>query len=358
MAGEFTAFDSTGSQVSNHPDSRTPSDPMDDMLRQYVLNGVVNGVPTPEQAYGLTSLPMQQGFDESQPTLEEQQAQLEAQSPDKVMALQAELDALKSQLGTTENEKGVLRKRTEEATSALNDALMQQKLMMAQFEELMGRQGQPQYPQQQAQYPQYQQPQYPAPYAPQFYQAPQDPFASIKDDEMLMGAQVKQLLQETVAPVVYNAFQRAEASRVAVEQLQNELLSDKKRQAGITPRDEQILMLEQPWIKSLPNERARADAMIGVMAGRKAQAAVQAAQPAPAQPQSPQNLAVRRLTTTGPQGQPSGAAETQSATMPMEAIMAEWRETEKIPLGTGKRDAAQRAILSKYGVRSMQDWRQ
>jgi len=281
-------------------------------------------------AYGYSSQgpdPETQFQQDNQPSLEqlEEMEQLRQNTPNQPQQNWQQL------YGQSENEKGELRRQLQAAQEAQAQLALQQQMVQAQMQLTMA-QNQPQPRPQQ-----------------QHYQ-PQGPLfpGKTREDVITLG-EIEDRLAPAIQGLIYNA---AESANERYSALEAQFVNSRKAQAGITPMAEFQILAEQPWINSL-NGAAKVDAMVSVLALKKAQQPVQPAQPQP-QPQAPMTAAPRRLLYVEP-GRPT--AQEPRPIDRQAAMQQEWMATMSRPLHGGQRETAQKLILMKYGANQVSGYR-
>jgi len=282
------------------------------------------------QAYGYSSQgpdPEVQFQQDNQPSLEqlEEMEQLRQQTPNQPQQNWQQL------YDQSENEKGELRRQLQAAKEAQAQLALQQQMIQAQMQLASAQtQAQPQ-PRQ------------------QHYQ-PQGPLfpGKTREDVLTLG-EIEDRLAPAIQGLIYNAVEGANDRYSALE---TQFVNTRKAQAGITPMVEFQILAEQPWINSL-NGAAKVDAMASVLALKKAQAPPVAVQPQP-QPQAPMTAAPRRLLYVEP-GRPTAQEPRQIDAQA--AMQQEWMNTTVLPLAGGQREAAQKAVLQKYGANQVSGYR-
>lgn len=323
-----------------------------DALQDYMTS--VRGAPTLEQAQGITSQAPIYPTNELTPQQAQQQnadnrAQQDAQAAQ-------EAAHWKKLYGDSENEKGELRRQAEALAQAKQQLEEQMALQAAMQAAQMGSNPYQPYAPQTGAYPQA--PQYGAPTG-NFYQPPPaappqwgpqranfDPFNGRSDDDVWTTRDVKTLVNDTLAPIMDNAYMQAQQAAHQAAQLQAQMYAQAKIAAGVTPLAEQKVLMANPWLQGVQDPFARLNAIKALMP--KDAPATPASVAAPA-PQGVQ-LARERVTYVE-----TGRATTATDNRPtaQQVLEQEWAATMALPLHTGERAKAQEALLRKNGVQEV-----
>jgi len=299
------------------------------------------GNPTYEQQFGQTTAPLG-SVGVTQPSLAEleiqaQQALARAINPNAYIQQNPneqpfsvpsdnEVEKWKRLYGQSENEKGEARRREQELTEAFNG-------LMGQFEQLQAntqqRSWSPQMP--------------PQNFGPQVpYGQTQNPFDKISDDEFMQGRQVKDLIEQHIAPPLAAAFQQSQESAQRIAQLERALLNQARATSGISKLDEFRLAAKNPWLNNLP-EGQRLAAISSLK---------QAEVPLP-QVQSPQvqaetqNRIMNKITYI--EGSNPNVPDATEAAVEA-AKQRDYALAMAMPAETGERARALRAVATKYNM--------
>jgi len=299
------------------------------------------GNPTYEQQFGISSAPLG-GTGITQPTIAEleiqaQQALARATNPTLYAGQTnyapneyqpdslAEAEKWRKLYGQSENEKGEARRREQELTEAFNG-------LMGQFEQLQAntqqRSWSPQMP-----------PQNFGP--PASYGQTQNPFDKISDDEFMQGKQVKDLIEQHIAPPLAAAYQQSQESAQRIAQLERALLNQARATSGISKLDEFRLSAKNPWLNNLPE----AQRLAAISSLKQAEVPQPQVQPPQVQAET-QNRIMNKITYIEGSN-PNVADQTEAA---IEAAkQRDWAIAMQEPAETGARAKAIRAVANKYG---------
>ena len=245
-----------------------------------------------------------------------------------------ELEKYKKLYGTSENEKGQLRKSQAELMEAFNG-------LMAQFEALQAN-GQQQ--------PQPVSPQFAPQFGPPQGFAPQpqysDPFAGFGDDDVIQGKQIKELFDRTVTPAYQYLASQTQQAMARSAALEQRLMKQVKETSGITAVDEFRLTARNPWVRELaPAQRVQALASL-----RAAEAAIAPPPQAPAQippATDGQQRILNRLTYV--EGSLPNVPDSSEAALEA-AKQRDYAKVMMAPSDTGERAKMFRAWAAKYGI--------
>ena len=302
------------------------------------------GNPTYEQQFGTTSAPLG-CVGVTQPSLAEleiqaQQALARAMDPNYFGAQsqgqsqpsftpnqESDSEKWKKLYGQSENEKGEARRRAEQLEEAFNGAMAQLEAFQANSQQRSWNNQMP--------------PQNFGPPVP--YGQPQNPFDSINDEEYMQGKQVKDLIEQHIAPPLAAAFQQSQESAQRIAQLERALLNQARATSGISKLDEFRLAAKNPWLNNLP-EGQRLAAISSLK---------QAEVPQPSQVQSPQiqaetqNRIMNKITYI--EGSNPNVPDVTEAAIEA-AKQRDYAIAMNQPAETGERARALRAVANKYGM--------
>jgi hypothetical protein len=253
--------------------------------------------------------------------------------------------------GKSENEKGELRRALKQQMEA-NQQLLQQ----VQAAQTM--------------YPQPPQPQYAPPPQPQYIPPqgnvvmaqPQPPqrVTSKEGDEMVVAADLDEAFRNGVEPHLANLHQQMAQMQQVVMQQQQAFVDTQKTQLGITPQIETQLIMENPWLRTIPTPQAYIQALSNLVRGKQSQALLQRTTPPTQTPQgNPQvnpavQEAARRVTYVErgvPQVSDAGGITAE------QRFQMEWDKTMRLPLEGGARGKAQRELMQRAGVQQVSGFR-
>lgn len=300
------------------------------------------GSPTDAQRWGLTSQPPGQSDSQVTSSLAELELQADlarqralegfqqGQLPGLPSTDPTEVAKWQKLYGDSENEKGELRRQLEQALAA-----QQQRDEM--LNQLLASQQQ-QAPSFQAPNPYQPQPFMPQPQQPTF----RDPFEGKTDEDLFSVRDAKRLIGEAIAP----ALQMQQMQML--QMVDQQAAASKRAAAKLTPLEEFQITRNNGWIRGLPTEAARVDAILSL---RESQARVQAPIQAQvqAQAQAPQATApiLRRLTSVE---QNVAQAPDLSADAVNAAFQRDYQLANRLPDDNGQRAAALRKVAEKYNI--------
>lgn len=187
-------------------------------------------------------------------------------------------------------------------------------------------------------------------------------FLAKEDDEMVLASDLNKVIQEQVAPYVYDAYQQAAEARNQTSVVQKQLFESQKLQMGITPQIEQMAIAQQPWMANVGTPEAYLGALHNFKATMDRAQLLEQQQPNPI-PQARQNVSsnpqarrmVRRTTYVEGQGQAMAGEPSQGPSNAMAQWEAAWSQSEALPFA--ERAAVQRELLKTRGVGQVSGYR-
>jgi hypothetical protein len=213
------------------------------------------------------------------------------------------------------------------------------------------------------QMPQYQPPQWQVPTPPQPTNGQFKLINGKQDDEMVLAGEVNEAFSREVLPYVAQMNQQMQGLYGALEQERLARVNDYKARSGITPQVEQQVVASNPWVNSIQDPMARANAVINLARAAQAQAMLRRATPAQqasaAQPQTPNpaQAAVQRSSYVERGTNKISGSDNPQVTREQQFMKEMQVIRSKFPYGDPRRGEAERALLGKYGVGQVSGYR-